>query len=355
MLKIIHRHLRYRWEKFYRRNKWHLILDLAFLTVIIILVSLVIGLNFYRPGSKIDSVSPVPVINTPIDLNNLPLDLNASIASSTLDIKEGVLLKFSFKNNSSHPLSNLKLNFNLLTKNFTINRLELDNENNPEITINGSELSLPDLPANLSGELSLRVYFKSKNNDGKEIDWQVSANYLAGGQNLKDNFDLPALNLASVLSVETRAYYNSPQGDQLGAGPLPPLVALPTNYWIFVEAKADGNFNNFIYSARLPKGVEVTGNRSILSGTYSYNKDTRQLIWRVPLIEANLSDYRAGFEVQLVPTANQVDKVLPLLTSAHYSAQESAGAKTEVYEEVSSPDTNLEYDLINRGQGKIVN
>lgn len=354
MLKIIHRHLLYRWERYYSRNKWHLILDLSFLTIIIILISLVIGLNLYRPSAGFNSTGLTPIVNTPIDLNNLPLDLSANLATSTLNIEEGALLKLSFRNNSSHPLSNLKFNLNLLTKDFTISRLELGDKNNPEITISGSQVSLPNLPANLSGEMSLKVYFKSKPNAGKEINWQVKANYSAGGQSLQDNFDLPALNLTSVLEVGARAYYNSPQGDQLGAGPLPPLVALPTNYWIFIEAKADGNFNNFIYSARLPKGVELTGNRSILAGTYSYNKDLRQIIWRVPLIEANLSDYRAGFEVQLIPTAAQAGKVLPFLVSAHYSAQEASGAKNKIDNETVSPDTNLEFDLINRGQGKIV-
>jgi hypothetical protein len=353
MFKIIHKHWLYRWEKFYSRNKWHLILDLSLSTVIIVLISLAIGLNFYRPIVNLNTASSTPLINTPLDLNNPPLDFNANVASSTLNTEESALLKLSFKNNSSHPLSNLKFNLNVLTKNFTIDHLEISDQNNPEISVNGSELSLPDLPANLSGELSLKVYFKNQNSGTKEIDWQLNTSYQAVGQDLKANFALPTLNLPSVLNVEARAYYNSPQGDQLGAGPLPPLVALPTNYWIFIEAKADGDFNNFIYSAKLPKGVEVTGNRSILAGDFSYNKDLRQIIWRVPLLEANLSDYRAGFEVQLIPTADQLDKVLPLLNNAKYSAQESAGAKTKVSEEISSPDTNLEFDLINKGQGKV--
>lgn len=355
MFKIIHKHLLYRWEKFYRRNRWHLILDLSLLTVIIILISLVIGLNFYRPTVNLNLNNPdqTLILNTPIDLNNPPLVLDARLATTSTDIKEGVILKLNFKNNSQLPLNELKLNFNVLTKNFPIDHLELLDDNNPDIKISGTELSLPGLPANLSGMISLKVYFKNKNNEAKEIDWQINSSYLVGGQNLKTTFDLPPLQLPSVLNVDSRAYYNSPQGDQLGAGPLPPLVNLPTNYWIFIEANGDGDFNNFIYSAKLPSGVEITGNRSILAGDFSYNKDSRQIIWRVPLIKANLSDYRAGFEVQLIPSASQFDKVLPFLISARYSAQESTGAKTKVAEEINSPDTNLADDLINKGQGRV--
>jgi len=353
MFKIIHKHWLYRYERFYKRNKWHLILDLSLSTVIIILISLVIGLNFYRPIVNLNTASTTPPVNAPININNPPLDFSAVLASSSPNIEDGVLVKINFKNNGSYALNDLKFNFSLLTKNFTIDHLDLLDENNPDISVKATELSLPSLPANLSGQVSLKVYFKNNVAGTKELTWRINSHYVIGSQTLRSSFDLPTLNLPSVLNVEARAYYNSPQGDQLGAGPLPPLVALPTNYWIFIEAKADGDFNNFIYSAKLPKGVEVTGNRSILAGDFSYNKDLRQVIWRVPLLEAKLSDYRAGFEVQLIPTASQIDKVLPLLSSAKYSAQESAGAKTKVNDEISSPDTNLEFDLINKGQGKI--
>lgn len=353
MFRIIHRHFLYRWERFYSRNPWHLILELSLLTIVITLISVIIGLNYYHPNINTKTASSTPIVNTPIDLNNPPLDLTSSLDQPNLKIKDGAILKLNFKNNSGHLLNNLKLDFNVISKNFLIDRLELADENNSAVSINGTELSLPDLPANLRGELSLKVYFKNKDANSKEINWQINSSYLVNNQSLKQIFDLPVLNIASTLVVDSRAYYNSPQGDQLGAGPLPPLASLPTNYWIFLEANADGAFNNFIYSAKLPKGVELTGNRSILFGDFTYNKDARQIIWRIPEIKANSTDYRAGFEVQLIPTSNQVGKVLPFLSSAHYSAQETSGAKIKINEDSGAPDTDLEFDLINKGQGQV--
>lgn len=355
MFKIIHHHWNYRWERFYSKNRWHLVLELSLLTVIIVLISLVIGLNVYHPKINSNLTALNPLINIPIDINNPPLDLSVSLATSSIDIKDGAILKLSFKNNSVHPINDLKFSYSVLSKDFTIDHLELQDKNNLEISLNRTELSFPSLPANLNGEISLKVYFKNKNNSSnKEINWQISSSYSVAGQLLKYNLDLPIVYLNSVLNVDARAYYNSPQGDQLGSGPLPPLVGLPTNYWIFIEAKSDGNFNNFIYSAKLPKGVELVVNRSILSGTFNYNKDTRQIIWRIPIIEANSSDYRASFEVQLIPRADQADDVLPLLISAHFSAQESAGLKQKINLELINPSTNLNYDLINKGQGKVI-
>lgn len=355
MFKIISKHFRYRWEKFYSKNLWHLLLDLSLLTIIIILICVIIGLNFYHPETNLSDTGNTLKNKATIDLNNPPLEFSATLASTSLSIKEGTFLKLSFKNNGDSPITALKFNLKAITKNFNINRVELVDNNNSDISVKGSELSPLDLPAGLRGELSLKVYFDSKNDNGKEIDWQMNVSYSVAGQSLTATVDLPQVHLASVLKVESRAYYNSPQGDQLGAGPLPPLVGLPTNYWIFLEANSDGDFNNFIYSAKLPKGVEWTGNLSILAGELDYNKDSRQIIWRIPLIEAGLSDYRASFELQLIPTADQTGKILPFLSGAKYSAQEINGAKIKINEQSNIPDADLEYDTINKGQGKIAN
>jgi len=353
MLKLINHHWQYRWERFYNKNKWHLILDLLFLVLIFTLLALLAGLSIYKPALNLNNSLSSTVANTPIDLNNPPLNIETSLATSSANIEDGVNLKIILTNNNDRALNKLELKFSVLLNDFSINRVELINKTDTDILINDTDLILPDLAANSKREINLKVYFKNKNNDSKEINWSLNDSYSINNQNFTSEINLPIVRIASVLSVEARAYYNSPQGDQLGAGPLPPLVGLPTNYWIFVEAKADGNFSDFVYSARLPKGVEITGNRSVLSGDYNYNKDSRELIWRIPLVEANLSDYRIGFEVQLIPTANQTDKILPLLSSAHYSAQEISGDKIKINEDSVSPDTNLFYDTINKGQGEV--
>lgn len=357
MFKIIKRHWLHHWEMFYSRNRWHLILDFSLLTIIIILACLVVGLNFYRPSTYLKNLTEMFTVNQPLDLSNPPLDLHADLVDSTVDFNKGTTLKLSFKNNSSYLISKFDIDFKVLTKNFLIDHLELINNDNPEVVIDKTKLIIPDLPANLNGQISLKVYFKNHDNDesdGKLINWQINSSYVVSGQSLKASFDLPLLNVASILKVDSRAYYNSPQGDQLGAGPLPPIINLPTNYWLFIEAKANGDFNNFIYSAKLPLGVEITGNQSILAGDFTYNKDLRQIVWRVPLIKAVASDYRAGFEVQFIPNSDQFDKVIPFFINAKYSAQEVSGAKRKISETDNSPDTNLEYDLINKDQGRIV-
>ena len=55
----------------------------------------------------------------------------------------------------------------------------------------------------------------------------------------------------------------------------------------------------------------------------------------------------------MIPSSNQIGKVLPFLSLAHYSAQEADGAKTKISENVEGPDTNLEFDSINKDQGQV--
>lgn len=355
MLKIINKHFRYRWDKYYSQNRWHLILDLSLSTIIIILISLIVGLSFYRPTLNPNNSNKTPLINISINLNNPPLRIVSSINDSSFKLKDGVNLKLNLKNNSGYPLKNIKLNLNILDKNFSLDRVELIDNKNGEIFMATEELNLINLDANSKQEINLKVYFKNNNPDNRELSWELESAYIVNGQDIQGSIDLPILRLAANLLVDLRAYYNSPQGDQLGAGPLPPLVGLPTNYWVFLEIKADGDFKNFIYSAKLPAGIEITENRSILYGTFSYNKDSRQIIWRVPEVKANSSDYRAGFEVQLIPNIKQVDKVLPFFSTSHYSAEEVGAEKTKISEDIAGPDTSLEYDLINTGQGKVSN
>ena len=77
----------------------------------------------------------------------------------------------------------------------------------------------------------------------------------------------PIIDKKIVLNVRSAGYYYSPQGDQLGIGPLPPMVDIQTNYWIFWQI---GNFNsdleNFTLTAQLPENIVWTGKKSLLAG-----------------------------------------------------------------------------------------
>jgi len=346
MFKFIHRFFRGRFERFYFRSHWHLVLDLSLLIIIICLAASLIVLYLYRPNLPGFGAYARP----PLNLNNPPLNLEFSSAAEAIDLDDGATLKIIFKNSGQSAIVDLKLILETSDDNFSLKKIE-NTKPDSGVNIDNQTISFAKIPAGASGEAVVQVYFKSQS-EGRIINWRARSEYSVGGQTLKADFNLPALKVKAELTLSDAAYYTSPQGDQLGIGPLPPLVGIPTSYWIFWEAQSRDDWKNLVVSARLPKGVELTDNRSLLAGDFNYNPETRQLIWKIPEFSGRADNYRLGFEVQLIPTAAQIGAVLPLLSNPQYYATDVlTGA--EINGTLDKLSTNLDKDRFNVGQGQV--
>ena len=348
MFKFIHHYFRGRWEKYYIKSHWHLVLDLSMLIIIIMLAACLIGFYIYRPNI----IFPANHTHPAFDLNNPPLTLNFSVASSTAEINKGSLLKIIYKNGGTADINDLTLDLTTVNADFSVDKLLIKTDNSGA-TISGRSLILPKIAAGSDGEVDLQVYFNAKNPTARTIDWQVQGEYTLDGQLLKMTYSLPNINLAAELTAKDEAYYTSLQGDQLGIGPLPPIVGIPTDYWIFWTAGSNSNFQNVIFNARLPQGVKLDQGRTLLAGEFSYSTSTRQIIWRVKNLNGGDDSYRLGFEVQITPTAAQVGTVLPLLETMQYYAVDSLTGDT-VSGSLPALTTNLDHDRFNAGQGKVL-
>ncbi|MFA5184651.1 MAG: hypothetical protein WC456_03965 [Patescibacteria group bacterium] len=347
MFKIIHHYFRGRWERYYLKSHWHLILDLSLFLIIVILLIAVASLYFYRPSLPgIGAYAPPTV-----DLNNPPLEIDYALASSTIKIKNGNLVKISFKNNGTAAISDIKINFLTTDANFTVSQLKAVKVDD-RLSLSGREAVLAKVPAGESGEVSVWVYFNQKNQQARQINWQAQSQYNMAGQVLKETASLPSLTVAAELKAQAVAYYTSPQGDQLGIGPLPPLVGIPTDYWIFWEASSVADFKNIVFSARLPQGVELAAGRSLLAGEFNYSTSSRQIVWRIPELQGGENNYRLGFEIELIPTVEQEFQVLPLLSDIRYYGEDAlTGEATRAY--LNELDTNLDGDHFNSGRGVV--
>lgn len=354
MLKIIKHHFKWRMERFYRRNKWHLILDVSLLTIVVALIAVVIGLFSYNPQITLPKwITPA----TPqVDLSNPPLSVDVKIKDEALYPDEAALVEVSFKNSGNQEINDLNLSLVVNNDNFVVSKIEnASSEMNSlyPLLISGNQITIAKIPAGATAAESLKVYFKSKSRDANLISWQASIQYNFYKQAFKNVVALADIKLAARVQAQAAAYYNSPQGDQLGYGPLPPIVDLPTNFWIFFKAQPTGNFNSFVMSAKLPSNVNFTGNSSLLAGDLSYNQDSRQIIWRIDNLIAGGPDYRAGFEVELIPSAEQVGKVAALASDLRFQALDAfSGLKDSG--SLDNLNTSLEEDLINKGSGKVV-
>jgi len=349
MLKFLNRHWQSRQERFYSKSRWHLVLDLSLGVIIIILAVIVVTLIVYRPNlSWLKYLGQTPAVN----INNPPLAWEAVLATTTVKLTESATLKITLKNQGAYPAGDIRINLNAIDRNFSFSRIEAATPD-AGAQISDQTIIWPTLSAGASRSADFRVSFAAKDEASRLINWQAQLAYVLAGQTLTETLTLPVLKLAGELTAASVAYYNSPQGDQLGVGPVPPVVGLPTDYWLFWEAKSRGEFKNLVMSGKLPRGVEPTGNRSLLSGELTYNTSTRLLIWRVPSLSADNSyDVRAGLEIRLIPTASQLGQVPVLLSNIRYYATDALTGD-ETAGNLADLDTNLEADKINQGQGTV--
>lgn len=324
--------LKKRHHRFYKNNPWHLVLDLSALLIIIILITCIIVWFFYRPKFSFFDYSTTTV-NT---WTQAPAELD-----------------FSLTNNKIKPGTDFDLKLD-----YKIGADDLDSVSLKLISLNGDYSLKPEtyvlnsLKAGQSGEVNIPLKLSVRTGESYEINWQAQVEYKSKERIFKDFKLLPLLKILPDLKVSAKIYYNSPQGDQLGAGPLPPQVDLPTNYWVSLSALGiSPNLENFTLSARLPQNVNLTDKQSLLAGNLKYDAANRRIIWAIPKFETE-TIAQAGFEIQFIPKAVQADKVVDLLTGLKYTAYDKLSA-TDLSGELKNLNTNLEFDNINKGQGQV--
>lgn len=348
MFKRLGKYWQRRRDRFYGRNRWHLVLDISALVAALVLIVSASALFLYRPA-----VWPITLggfsARPPLDLNNPPLDLDFSLVGQEFEAGQPAIIKISGSNNGVETAKGLRISFALAGSDFSLTRLEADDD---AVKIEGRTFYFGDIGPSSSRSVTISAYFSPRQEGARKISWQALAEYGYRGEILSETKVLPEVYLTAHLRLSAAAYYTSPQGDQLGVGPLPPRVGQPTNYWIFWDAKSAGDFRGLVVSAKLPLGVEPTGAQSLLAGELKYNPSNRQLIWKVPELRGPLDAYRAGFEVQFIPTANELGKTVSLLGDLQYYSVDSISGREE-QGSLDNLTTNLDFDRFNKGQGKV--
>lgn len=189
----------------------------------------------------------------------------------------------------------------------------------------------------------VEVSVKEKSNFGE------SSRFIAAETENKINSDLAA---------QVLARYFTPDGDQLGRGPLPPKAGVATKYWIFLSAENNlNNVSDVFVSAILPQNVEWTGNKSVSLGELSYNETKRNVAWKVGEVGRytgeEWSKQGAAFEVALTPDAEQIGQAALLFDKIKIFGTDKF---TGQFLERTAPDvtTDLVYDGLAKGKGKVV-
>lgn len=348
MHKKVARWWHHRRHRFYKKNRWHLVLDFSLGILVILLAAVSIRLAIYHP----DVIAALNFFHQPVVSKRvISADFQLSNSPKALKLGQVIPLSFSYTNNSPFPLQEVDFSFNFSNSDFALTSLSTKKGEIKE----GNILVLKDIKPGEKIDTEAELSWKNKtSNYPRSISGKIVATASSGGQQLIQEASWTPIKINSQLTLKADIYYYSPQGDQLGIGPVPPVVGIPTTYWLVLRAHNDGNeVKDIVVTAQLPAEVELSGDRSLLSGDFSYNKDDRRLIWQIPKMAASNGDYIANFGITFTPNAKQVGHDVVLIKSIafhgkdDYTGQELSGS-------LANLDTSLPSDRIERGNGKVV-
>jgi hypothetical protein len=276
-------------------------------------------------------------------LNVTEPKFRAEISADQSFIKgeEAVSYKLNFTNKESAAIENAILTIAPADSAVVIKDLTATTSAE-KYKLSGNTFALGNLSPGQSGELNFSVLFSRRLISANQQTGIIAdINYQLDGHAVEYQMFSPKIKILSDLQIGSKGLYYSAQGDQLGIGPLPPVVDVPTHYWIFWEINNSGNeLKNLTVSADLPANVGWTNQKTVLAGDLRYGQISHKVIWTVDDVAALSGNYRAGFEVELIPSAANLGKVPALISNIHYSADDSF-----VNEEISGSLPNVNADL----------
>ncbi len=159
----------------------------------------------------------------------------------------------------------------------------------------------------------------------------------------------------STLAVLAQTRYWTPEGEQIGRGPLPPRVGTKTTYWVTVNVS---NTIHDLYETKvtipLAASAGWTGRSSVSAGApLKLDKATNSLIWTIGRLDNFLGvkapEITATIELTVTPTVDDREHILTLLNKVSASGID-AFTKTPLL--ATSPEATTELSKDQRGGGK---
>jgi hypothetical protein len=372
-----HQALKGNYEKRYSAAKKLFILDLILLGI----VGALIGLNVYlflsratydfgflkfKPEGGIFKNGETPgassVLLTDIKING----------QEKLIVNPGEDLEYtlSYRNDSNESIFDVAMRVNLEGAILDFEQLDLGVGARRNWAVIWTKDQVPEfreLPAGANGDLKFKIGASEIAEPAKVLKFgSVLKSWVDLSYKLKSGFgeavssggEVLENQINSDLAVQVLARYFSPEGDQLGRGPLPPEVGVETKYWVFWSVENNLNdVSDVSVTAHLPQGVEWTENVSVALGNLSYNPSRRAILWEIGDLDRFTGEEwpRQGvaFEISLEPTSGQVGQPAVLLDQIKIFGSDKF---TEQFLEKISPvlTTDLIYDKLAQDKGRVI-
>jgi hypothetical protein len=266
-----------------------------------------------------------------------------------------ISFNLDFENNSNSTLSDLSFRVGA-DDNIILDSLNLNQSvTNVEILDNIIRFN-QNLEPQESAHLSLKINAKQiENTINPEFEIRVEPLYLSNQSRFSYQISSEPIKLLSDLEANIKAYYYSPQGDQLGIGPLPPIEGLPSTYWIFLDASNFGNsLTDFSLSGKLAENVRWANKKSVVRGSIYQAPGSNKVTWQIRNIEDKSLNNTARFALTLIPDASQVNIIASLFEDITVSAYDTFAQKNINFS-LQAINTQLTHDPLASGQGRVKN
>ena len=361
-LNVIVRPAKKRWRKHYQPKKnihwyWHLTIDALLVLIIFGLIAL--NAQFYFQNKNLAGYWPnqKPTIDYP-GVVNAKLILNLTSTAITIDPGQAVFYALKYENDNDYVLENVEVT------------VDIDNLLAQEKSLSWNQDNLPALKSiqpHSTGLISFSINTKlleiqTAAGQGHLISKvQATADYQTAEETVRgfnrSNQLIQKIN--TDLIINAVAKYFTDEGDQLGSGPVPPQVAIPTKYWLLLSAKSLYNpVSGFTAILLLAENVSWTGKISNTTASNIYYHQTdRQIVWNADLINSPTilqPDLSVLLELEIIPNSIQVGQVANLIDNITISAKDTFTGKT-ITKNIPAITTDLIGDPMENSGGIVEN
>ena len=249
-------------------------------------------------------------------------DLSIIIISDqpVININDDVIYRISLNNTGMKNIDNLILDLSSNNSGHTLSSIKM--ESLPFIKLAGNKIIFDKslLPSETQGIEIVAKFSRLEILNNDEVQLKATVQYKIDGASLKTYYLSDALKVKTTYQFKGETRYFSMYGDQLGVGPIPPIVDVPTKYWVFFQIKNHGNkLTNFQASANLPEGVIWSDENSMNKGFLTFDRQKNIFTWRIDEID-NLEDgSRIAIALTVIPNSKNVSKDILLLKNIKYS------------------------------------
>ncbi len=321
--------------------------------------SFTFGKTRYRQDTLSETVPFIPP----------PLGISHSIDSNTI-IPGGLAeITVRYENTSEFTLSNIEILFKTDSPFFSKTPYGKVSYSDGMFSYTDPEnSSLQELAPDESGEITFALPIRRSIHQSEiEVYENISttskagASYVLGDetpQRITSFGSEISTSVTSPIIVESFGRYTSPQGDQLGRGPLPPIVGEETKYWIFVNLRGTTNpIENVSVEAELASGVRLTGKQTVSVGEpIEYDPDSNTVSWSAERIEPTFPPgskvVGLAFEVGITPTEAQIGTSPVLLSNVRITGRDAVTGEF-VSGSGSIVSTDLPFDTMAAGLGTV--